>query len=399
MGIDMKWRLILAVSLGVTAPVVLSSAPAWSFGPPMRAPAPVTSPPTPAAAAASSVPSAGSASVVAPAAPAATSKAPSSAAAPGSAPALKTSGPAPAPTSLGGPSSPPTPAKLAEARLHFQQGVALFKEQNYDAALAEFHGSYGISGEPIVLYNLGLTYKALFRYGEAMEILERYLAESASHGHPVVKERRAEVESIVAEMRSLLADVTIVLTPPDAALHIDGRLVTLGIDGVVKLPAGSHVIEAGAPDYMSGRRELTVVAGTPQTVPLALAAIPRTGLVTITTSQIGARIMVDGKELGPAPVTVELGAGGHQVVVTAPGYAPGRSELAVAAGQARTVNIVLDLPPVARETNPFYERWWFWAGVGVVAAGTLGTILLWPERTQGPLVGTLGNANTTVTSQ
>ena len=63
------------------------------------------------------------------------------------------------------------------------------------------------------------------------------------------------------------------------------------------------------------------------------------------------------------------------------------------------MNIVLELPPVARETTPLYERWWFWAGVGVVAAGTVGTILLWPERKQGPLLGTLGAADTTITSQ
>lgn len=381
----MKLRLTMTVTLFVATSALGPNARA--FGPA----APPAPPPTGAS------PPATSAAVATPAPPVAPAGAATPAPSGGVHGAIAS--PAPSPTTLVGPSSPPTPARLAEARLHFQQGVALFREQNYDAALAEFHGAYGISGEPIVLYNVGLTYKALFRYGEATEILERYLAESASHGHPVAKDRRAEVESLVAEMRSLLADVTIVLTPPDATLHIDGRPVTLGIEGIVKLPAGSHVIDAGAPDYMAGRREITVVAGTPQTVPLALAAIPHTGMVTITASQIGARIMVDGKELGPAPVTVELGAGGHQVEVVAPGFAPGRSELAVAPGQARTVNIVLELPPVARETAPFYERWWFWAGVGVVAAGAVGTILLWPQGKQGPLAGTLGTADTTITSQ
>jgi tetratricopeptide (TPR) repeat protein len=100
------------------------------------------------------------------------------------------------------PVAPPTASKLAEARLHFQQGVALFKDQNYDAALAEFKGAYAISAEPIVTYNVGLTYKALFRYGEAMEALERYLDESDARGHPVSKDRRAEVEKIIAELRS-----------------------------------------------------------------------------------------------------------------------------------------------------------------------------------------------------
>jgi hypothetical protein len=349
---------------------LIVSSRAEAFGPPARVASPPAAPAAPPA----------------PAPPAATASNPT----------------APSPPLAGGsavtgPSTPPTAARLAEARLHFQQGVALFKEQNYDAALAEFLGAYGISGEPVVLYNMALTFKALFRYSEAMDILERYLAESAGHGHPVARERRAEVESIIAEMRSLLADVTIMLTPADAALRIDGRPTSLDVQGIVKLPAGSHVIEAGAPDHVAGRREITVVAGTAQTVALDLAAIPHSGHVTITASQIGARVAVDGNDMGPAPVTIELATGGHQVEVMAPGFAPSRSELAVAAGQSRTVTIVLELPPVA-ETAPFYHRWWFWAGVGVAAAATVGTILLLPERKQGPLSGTLGIADTTVTT-
>jgi hypothetical protein len=294
------------------------------------------------------------------------------------------------------PASPPTPAKLGEARLHFQQGVALYKEQNYDAALAEFLGAYAISGEPIVTYNVGLTYKALFRYSEAMETLERYLDESAARGHPVSKDRRAEVENIIAEMRSLLADVTVSLKPAEAALRIDGRLVPLSIEGLVRLPAGSHVLDASAPDYVAAKREITVVAGTPQTVSLALAAIPRTGKVTITASQIGAHVIVDGRDFGAAPAVVELAVGGHQVEVSAPGYAPSRSELSVAAGQSRTVTIFLEPPRVESPGQPFYHRWWFWTGVGVAAAAVVTAIVLQPQRTQAPLDGTLGPpANTT----
>jgi hypothetical protein len=317
---------------------------------------------------------------------------------PAASPVVRPSG-ASATSSVVGPATPPTAAKLAEARLHFQQGVALYREQNYDAALAEFLGAYGISGEPIVIYNLGLTYKALFRYGEAMEILQRYLDESAAHGHPVSKDRRAEVERIIAEMKSLLADVTIVLKPAEATLRVDDRPVSLGIEGVLKLPAGSHVIEAAAADFSTQKREITVVAGTPQNVSLVLAAIPHSGTVTITTPEIGARVTVDGRDLGPTPAVVELSVGGHQIEVSAPGYVANRSELSVAAGQSRTVSIVLELPRV--ESAPLYHRWWFWAGLGAVAAVTVTTVLLVSGRsTQGPLDGSLGPpANSSVLSQ
>src|SRR3569623_2657481 len=189
--------------LGGAGCVFLASAaaPAWAFGPPAIVPQPAPPPP----------------------------------AAPADVP------PAPAGDAIVGPSTPPTPANLAEARLHFQQGVALFRGQNVDAALAEFRGAYGISGEPVVLYNVGLTFKALFRYAEAIDILERCLSESTGRGRPGAKERRAEVEALGSEMRSLLADVTVVLSPADATLRIDGHPTALAVDGVVKLPAGTHV--------------------------------------------------------------------------------------------------------------------------------------------------------------
>jgi hypothetical protein len=186
------------------------------------------------------------------------------------------------------------------------------------------------------------------------------------------------------------------LKPADAVLQIDGRPVTLGIEGIVKLAAGSHVLEASAPDFAGDKRGITVVAGTPQTVSLVLTAIVRTGKVTITASQIGARVAVDGRELGAAPVVVELSAGGHQVEVSAPGYVSSRSELSVAAGQSRTVTFALERPRAEISSPSFYQRWWFWAGVGVVAAAAAATAFeLQPQLTQGPLMGSLGTpANT-----
>jgi hypothetical protein len=285
--------------------------------------------------------------------------------------------------------APPPTAGAAQARLHFQQGVALYQDRNYDAALAEFLGAYGISHEPVVLYNLGLTYKALFRYGEAVDALERYLGES---GPKISKERRVDVERVVSELKSLLADVTIVVRPPEAAVLVDGRAVTLGVEGIVKLAPGTHVVEATASGYTGDRRAITVVAGTPQTVSLALAAIPHTARIKIAAAQLGARVAIDGKDLGPSPVEIELPAGGHQVEVSAPGYAPDRSELTVAAGQSRTVTVALEAPRAEADTRPLYRRWWFWTGIGVVAAAAV-TVAVWPRSTQGPIIGSLGIGN------
>jgi hypothetical protein len=286
--------------------------------------------------------------------------------------------------------APASAAKLAEARLHFQQGVALYQDHNYDAALAEFQGAYAASSEPIVLYNMGLTLKALFRYADAIDSLDRYLKVGGARTDAITPERRAEVEGIITEMKSLLADVTVVVQPPQANIRVDGRAVTMGIEGIVKLAAGTHSIEASQAEYTTDHRDITVVAGVPQSVSLKLNPIPHTGHVKIATAQPGAHVSVDGRDLGAAPVEVELGAGGHHLDVAAQGFLTNSSELAVAPGQSREMTISLDLPPPPPVT-PFYQRWWFWGGAAVVLA-VAGTIIFWPH-TQGPLAGTTGTTN------
>src|SRR6185503_20787563 len=82
--------------------------------------------------------------------------------------------PAPAPKVVAPPAE--NPAVVEEAKRHFEQGVALFNDGNYSAALAEFEAAYKTRPAPAVLYNIGLTQKALFRYPEAIDSLTRYLA-------------------------------------------------------------------------------------------------------------------------------------------------------------------------------------------------------------------------------
>jgi hypothetical protein len=286
--------------------------------------------------------------------------------------------------------APPSADKLAEARLHFQQGVALYQDHNYDAALAEFQGAYAASNQPVVLYNMGLTFKALFRYADAIDTLDRYLKESSARSEAITPERRAEVEGIIAEMKSLLADVTVLVQPAQATIKVDGRPVTMGIEGIVRLAAGTHSIEASQADYTSDHRDITVVAGVPQSVSLKLNPIPRTGHVKIASTQAGAHVSVDGRDLGAAPVEVELGAGGHHLNVAAQGFVTSSSELAIAPGQSRDMMISLDLPPPPPVT-PFYQRWWFWGGVAAAVA-VASVIVFWPH-TQSPLAGTTGTTN------
>src|SRR5437016_7333581 len=64
---------------------------------------------------------------------------------------------------------------IEEARQHFQKGIALYNDGNFEGALAEFETANGLRASTGVLYNIGLTQKALFRYKDAIDCFQRYL--------------------------------------------------------------------------------------------------------------------------------------------------------------------------------------------------------------------------------
>src|SRR5262245_22215403 len=241
-----------------------------------------------------------------------------------------------------GAAAPAAPAsQIEDARRHFQQGVALYNDGDFSGALAEFEAAYKAHPTPGVLYNIGLTLKALRRYTDAIEKLEQYLRDDSK----LSVERRNEVKQLTGEMRALLADVTIYVVPDGASVLLDGRTIGTSPLKPVGIPAGNHVLEGVADGYKSARKEILVTAGVPMALELKLTPIPKTGKVHISASQVLADVKIDGKPFGRAPIDVELAIGGHQLEVTAVGYQPNRSELVVAGGQTRDVFVTLELPP------------------------------------------------------
>src|SRR5258706_3095515 len=90
--------------------------------------------------------------------------------------------------------------EMDEAKRHFAQGVALYNDGNYNAALAEFEAAYKVKKSPGVLYNIGLTQKALFRYNESIASLTEYQQMEKK----LTAERKAEIKNIITEMQALL---------------------------------------------------------------------------------------------------------------------------------------------------------------------------------------------------
>lgn len=165
------------------------------------------------------------------------------------------------------PPAGPSTAERAEARRHFQQGVAAYTRGEWAVALEEFQSAYRLAPHPSVRVNMAHCYAHLDRPVEAITHFEQFLAESPS----AQTAQTAQVEARIAELRARVGEVQVTVTPADAAglaVTLDGQAVSPGRP--TRLLPGRHVVEAVGGGYAPARREVEVTAGRSQVLSLTL---------------------------------------------------------------------------------------------------------------------------------
>ena len=158
----------------------------------------------------------------------------------------------------------PDEATVTEARERFVAGLALARNGDCDAAIAEFDASYRLMERPNTLFNLAQCEEQLHRYDLAVQQYERYLATA-----PADAEDRATVEATLRSLRNLLGTIHFTVNAPEAEVWLGDRIVGVA-PGDVLVPGGRHAIELRATGYLPGRREVEVAAHETVTVDVTL---------------------------------------------------------------------------------------------------------------------------------
>ncbi len=163
-------------------------------------------------------------------------------------------------------SEAPTSGDAAEAdeaayQQHMKNGIKLFKESKWDGAVAEFWAAYGKKSVGSPLINLAMAYKRMRDPAKAIEVLELAL-EKHRDSLPAAQILAAENE--VAEMRPLLAWVTVVIRPQGRGtkLYIDGRLQRDGAWAKpIALEPGTRSFLVKRSGFEDASEELRLTAG------------------------------------------------------------------------------------------------------------------------------------------
>ncbi|QQR89066.1 MAG: PEGA domain-containing protein [Myxococcales bacterium] len=157
----------------------------------------------------------------------------------------------------------PAAANLIEAKQRFSEGVQLVEDGNHEAAIVEFEASNRLVPRPNTLYNLGLSYEAIFRYEKALEYYKAYLRQ-AERDDP----DRPSVVKIIKRLKNRLGALNIETTPA-AEVWLGDRKLGLA-PGKFLVPSGRHVLEIRSEDFIPVRKQIDVLARSTQNIAFKL---------------------------------------------------------------------------------------------------------------------------------
>ncbi len=271
--------------------------------------------------------------------------------------------------------------RATESRRHFDNGIKLYRDGNFRGALVEFEAAHELVPSAGALRNVALCQKALFRYAEAAETLRSLLR---THGTELVAGDRATIEAAITELEGLVGVVVLVVSPPEAAVTVDGRTVTADERAAgLRLNVGEHTVTATAPGYAPLTSVVSVASGRHE-VPVELALDATMGFLSVDAGDPDAAIAIDGEARAFQRWSGPLPTGRHRIQIYKKGHEPFDQRVRVEPG--KTVEVTADFgPPVEGEAPtmklgtppppplpgpPLPDQGWYAAGtINVLALG------------------------------
>jgi len=284
-----------------------------------------------------------------------------------------------------------------QAKQEYEAGRLLYLDGDAASALVKFQSAYDISHDPRLLWNLAACHKQLRHYAKIERLLRQYLDE----GHSLITEAdRADANALLQTIVPLLADANIDASEPDASVYVDGEFAgKTPIGHAIRLDLGQRKIRVEKPGFVAYEETINVGGGSAIAVIVKLPKEVHEGRLRVV-SDGGARIRIDGQDMGFGVWTGKLPSGSHTIDVAATGKQPYHSEVTLSDNQTKTLKAMLE---DRRESNSGFDTTWIWvAGSALLATGLsiAGYYQFGPEhQTPNPPVGTLSPGQVQLSSR
>jgi len=155
-----------------------------------------------------------------------------------------------------------------EAKKLFMKAVEAFAEENYVEALKYFQESYELNPKLKVLYNIGMCQRALFDFKTATGTFKLYLK---AGGKKIPKKKRKQVQELIIEMETSLAQLTIITNESGARILIDAEEIGITpLQSILEVNPGGYTIEAEKEGFFTAKETVVVSSGDHEVVSLTL---------------------------------------------------------------------------------------------------------------------------------
>lgn len=185
--------------------------------------------------------------------------------------------------------------------------------------------------------SLLLAGRYLMRPGDYMVVAEKVGYRRLSE--PIEVTAKQDNPTFSFRLTALPGRLAVRSEPSGAAVVIDGKEAGRTPLEPVSLEPGAHVVTVRARRYQAYRTNVAI-EGKDVAQTLEVKLTPAWAPVTFRSEPAGATVLVDGEEVGTTPLTAEIGAGTHQVLLRLAGYRPWEHHLNVAANQPQNLPIV-----------------------------------------------------------
>ena len=159
-------------------------------------------------------------------------------------------------------------------------------------------------------------------------------------------------QNLNIELESLMAELEVKCKTGTAEIFIDGERKGNGSwKGMVF--AGDHQIEARQQNFQSSSQTISIAEKESRS--FVIPELKRfMGKVKIVTNPSGMPIIVDGKDVGLSPCTIEVESGQHYVSCKSYGVVPTRSDVEISGG--KTNEVKLEIQYTGEWLEEYYER-------------------------------------------
>ena len=254
-----------------------------------------------------------------------------------------------APPSLAAPTDTDQAGRLVE------QGLTFARKGQFRKAAELFEQAVKLNPDPSILHSLARAREEMGNHALAFETFRQALELDPQYIYAQdARDRMAFLERL---LKSSHARVRVTSTPG----AVDVRITSPSVANSERLitpfnywaPGGSLTLEGRKDGFLDASQTLTVEVGTERSVELVLRPVARKGFLVLSASVIGARVFLDGKDVGLTPLDpLAVAAGPHTIRLETDDRDPINRDVLVVADKESQVIIDFNDPNAGAASSP-----------------------------------------------